>query len=93
MGLDLAAFLSVYASVMGGNITAASIGGKPKRQDGILGLVSGISTGLNLLGEPQGLSGTHNRFEADGSPTRGDLYKTYAPFFAHAIAKTNRLQW
>ncbi|PZC88200.1 Peroxidase-2 domain containing protein, partial [Pyrenophora tritici-repentis] len=79
MGLDLSAFLSVYASVMGGNITAASIGGKPKRQEGLLGLVGGLVTGLDLLGEPQGLSATHNRFEADCSPTRADLYKTGDP--------------
>jgi len=82
MGLDLAAFLSVYASLMGGNITAASIGGKPKSQDGLLGLVDGLTTGLNLLGEPQGLTAMHNRFEADCSPTRGDLYKTYVSFLA-----------
>lgn len=27
-----------------------------------------------LLGTPRGLSGTHNTFEVDGSPTRNDLY-------------------
>ncbi|KAL1624075.1 hypothetical protein SLS54_004004 [Diplodia seriata] len=29
---------------------------------------------LNLLTQPQGISGSHNKYETDGSPTRGDLY-------------------
>lgn len=28
-----------------------------------------------MLGEPQGLSGSHNKYEGDASPTRGDLYQ------------------
>jgi len=36
---------------------------------------SRVST-LGLLGQPQGLSGSHNKFEGDSSPTRGDLYLT-----------------
>jgi hypothetical protein len=72
MGLDLAAFLSVYSAVMAGDLTSFSIGGKPK-SSGLLGLTSS----LGLLGEPQGLSGSHNRFEHDGSPLRADLYSTY----------------
>jgi len=31
--------------------------------------------GLGLLGTPTGLSGSHNNYEGDTSPTRGDLYK------------------
>jgi hypothetical protein len=75
MGLDLSAFLSVYGSVMSGNITSVSIGGKPPQG----GLISGVNSllGDSLIGEPQGLSASHNRFEADASPTRADLYKTY----------------
>lgn len=72
MGLDLAAILSVYSGIMAGDITSFSIGGKPK--SGILG---GLTSSLGLLGEGQGLSGSHNRFEGDASPTRADLYKTY----------------
>jgi hypothetical protein len=72
MGLDLSAFLSVYAAIMAGDLTSFSIGGKPKS-----GLLGGLTSSLGLLGEPQGLSGSHNRFEHDGSPLRGDLYSTY----------------
>lgn len=72
MGVDLAAFLSVYSAVMSGDLVSASIGGKPKTG----GLLGGLNSLLGLLGEPQGLSASHNRFEADASPTRADLYKT-----------------
>jgi hypothetical protein len=68
MGIDLAAFLGVYASVMAGDITSCSIGGPPKD--------SGLLGGIGLVGKPQGLSNSHNRFEADASPTRADLYST-----------------
>jgi hypothetical protein len=71
MGLDLATFLSVYAGVMAGDVTSVSIGGRPKSS----GLLGGLTSSLGLLGEPQGLSASHNRFEADASPTRADLYK------------------
>jgi hypothetical protein len=73
MSLELSGLLSVYSAIMSGNITAVSIGGKPQNDVGLLG---GLTTGLGLLGEPEGLSASHNRFEADCSPTRGDLYKT-----------------
>lgn len=72
MGLDLAAFLSVYSGVMSGDILNFSIGGKPKSS-----LISGLTSSLGLLGEGQGLSNSHNRFECDASPTRTDLYSTY----------------
>ncbi|KAF3003438.1 hypothetical protein E8E13_001966 [Curvularia kusanoi] len=72
MGVDLSAFLSVYSGVMAGDVTSFSIGGKPKTG----GLLSGLTSSLGLLGEPQGLSASHNRFECDASPTRMDLYKT-----------------
>ena len=73
MGLDLSAFLAVYSAVMAGDLTSFSIGGKPKTG----GLLGGVVSSIGLLGEPQGLSASHNRFEVDGSPTRSDLYATY----------------
>ncbi|KAJ4384921.1 hypothetical protein N0V86_000525 [Didymella sp. IMI 355093] len=75
MGLDLAAILAVYSAVMAGDVTSCSIGGKPKSG----GLLGGLTSSLGLFGEPQGLSASHNRFEADASPTRGDLFKTGDP--------------
>lgn len=77
MGLDLSAFLSVYSAVMAGDLTSFSIGGKPKSSGLLGGLVGGVTSSLGLLGEAQGLSASHNRFEHDGSPLRGDLYSTY----------------
>ncbi|OSS52535.1 hypothetical protein B5807_03023 [Epicoccum nigrum] len=72
MSLDLSAFLSTYAALVAGDLTTVSIGGKPKSN----GLLVGLTSSLGLLGEPMGLSRSHNRFEVDGSPTRGDLYTT-----------------
>ncbi|CAJ2508769.1 Uu.00g137950.m01.CDS01 [Anthostomella pinea] len=48
MGLDLATFLAVYGAVFDGDLLSYSIGGQ----------VSTLLSGL--LGEPQGLSGSHN---------------------------------
>lgn len=73
MGLDLSAFLAVYSAVMAGDLTSFSIGGKPKSS----GLVGGLLGSTGLLGEPQGLSASHNRFEHDASPLRADLYPKY----------------
>jgi hypothetical protein len=73
MGIDLSTFLSVYSGIVAGDVTSVSIGGKPKNG----GLLGGVGSSLGLLGEPQGLDASHNRFEADVSPTRADLYKTY----------------
>jgi hypothetical protein len=61
---------------MSGDGVTASIGGKPK-SGGLLGL-GGLGSSLGLIGEPQGLSASYNRFEADASPTRADLYVSYA---------------
>lgn len=70
MGLDLGQFLAVYGTVFDGNSLSLdprySIGG-PTALEAILG-------GSGLLGTPPGLSGSHNNYEADTSPTRGDLY-------------------
>ena len=59
MGTDLAAFLAVFGAVEDGNLVSWSIGGPP----GALGL------GGN------GLTGSHNKYESDVSPTRPDLYE------------------
>lgn len=67
MGVDLATILAVYGAVMDGDLTKWSIGGPDSRVGG------GV---LGLLGTPQGISGSHNKYEGDNSPTRGDLYTT-----------------
>ena len=73
MSLDLGGFLAVYGTVFNGNPLSTnpgySIGGPSRYSQNILG-------GAGLLGTPSGLSGTHNKYESDVSPTRGDLYVT-----------------
>jgi hypothetical protein len=59
---------------MDGDLTKWSIGGPPPQS-----LLSGIGSGIGLLGTPQGLSGSHNKYEGDASPTRPDLYVAYVP--------------
>jgi hypothetical protein len=66
MGLDLATFLSTYGAVMDGDLTSWSIGGPPP---------GGLLSGLGLLSAPRGISYSHNKYESDVSPTRGDLYQ------------------
>ncbi|KAI0523800.1 hypothetical protein F5B22DRAFT_659546 [Xylaria bambusicola] len=65
MGVDVATFLATYGAIFDGDLTSFSIGGPPP---------SLLDLG-NLLGEPQGLSGSHNKFEGDASPIYGDLYQ------------------
>jgi hypothetical protein len=67
MGLDLAGFLAVYGAVFDGDLTSWSIGGPPS--------ASLLSVTAGLLGTPQGISGSHNKYESDASPTRPDLYE------------------
>ncbi|KUJ15136.1 Cloroperoxidase [Mollisia scopiformis] len=75
MSLDLGLFLSVYGTVMDGNPLSLtpgwSIGGPPTdaSEQNLLGNL------LGLLGTPDGISGSHNKYETDTSPTRGDLYQ------------------
>lgn len=64
MGLDLGLFLSTYGALVDGDLTSWSIGGPTS-------LISSIAG----LGTPQGISGSHNKYESDSSPTRGDLYQ------------------
>ncbi|TGO56477.1 hypothetical protein BCON_0077g00310 [Botryotinia convoluta] len=72
MGADLAIFLTVYGLVMDGNPLSLnpgwSIGASPTQGQNILDNLFG------LLGAPQGLIGSHNKYEGDTSPTRGDLF-------------------
>ncbi|KAI0970363.1 hypothetical protein F4678DRAFT_480584 [Xylaria arbuscula] len=65
MGADLATLLTIYGAIFDGDLTSYSIGGPAPS---LLGLGS-------LLGEPQGLSGSHNKYEGDASPVHGDLYQ------------------
>jgi hypothetical protein len=65
MSGDLSAFLSIVGGVFDGDILSWSIGGPAK---------AGLLSLGGLLGTPQGISGSHNKYECDASPTRGDLY-------------------
>jgi hypothetical protein len=65
MGKDLGGFLAIYGAIFDGDLTQWSIGGPTPYVPGLVG----------LLGTPQGISGSHNKYEADVSPTRGDLYE------------------
>lgn len=71
LGEDIATFLSVYGAIFDGNIISLdpgySIEGPSPASQNILG-------GLGILGTPQGLSGSHNKYESDASACRGDLY-------------------
>lgn len=68
MALDPGGFLGVYGAAFDGNLLGYSIGG-PTSLNQLL-----INNILGLAGAPQGLSGSHNKYEADTSPIRGDLY-------------------
>ncbi len=70
MGYDFGTFLAAYGIVFDGDLVslAFSIGGA----------ASSLHTGL--FGTPPGLSGSHNNYEADTSPTRGDYYVVSVTF-------------
>jgi hypothetical protein len=66
MGPDLALFLSVLGAVIdSGDLTSWSMGGTPPPGVGPAAAQNG-----------HGLSGSHNKYENDISPTRPDLYET-----------------
>lgn len=65
MGKDLGGFLAVYGALIDGDLTQWSIGGP----------TAYVPATLGLLGTPQGISGSHNKYESDVSPTRPDLYE------------------
>lgn len=67
MGYDLGGFLSFYGAIADGDGTQWSIGGPTPQVGSLFGLIGG--------GVPQGISGSHNKYEGDVSPTRGDLYE------------------
>lgn len=65
MSVDLSGFLTVLGASIDGDGLQWSIGGPNKALPGL----------PPLIGTPQGISGSHNKYEADVSPGRGDLYK------------------
>ncbi|KAF2767076.1 Cloroperoxidase [Teratosphaeria nubilosa] len=68
MGTDLATFLSVLGATVDGSGTAWSIGGTPD---------ASVADPLGApLGAGNGISGSHNKYESDASPTRPDLYES-----------------
>ena len=75
MGKDLGTFLALYGTAFDGSpfsqTPGFSIGGSTTASQSILG-------GRGLQTTPAGLTGSHNKYEADASATRGDLYFTYA---------------
>ncbi|KAJ3921573.1 hypothetical protein F5877DRAFT_64818 [Lentinula edodes] len=60
MGRDLALSLAVYSTVMDGDITFLSFS---------------IGEGDKPILSQNGLTGSHNNFEADASPIKGDLFQ------------------
>ncbi|CAG8374246.1 unnamed protein product [Penicillium salamii] len=74
MGVDLATILAIMGTVWTGDPLSLdprfSIGG---RDTGVNNLLNNLG---GLLGEPQGLIGSHNFIESDSSNTRDDLYVT-----------------
>nr|ADN06227.1 oxidase-like protein [Passalora arachidicola] len=64
---EFGGFLTILGSAMGGDGLGFSIGGPPP---------ASLLPATGLVGRPQGMSNTHNRFESDQSITRDDLYQT-----------------
>lgn len=81
MGADLAGFLTVLGGVLDGDGLGWSIGGPAPSLASTLG---------GLLGQPQGISGSHNKYETDVSPGRGDLYK-YGDDFSLQMSQYQQL--
>lgn len=53
MGKDLGGFLALYGALIDGDVGSWSIGGPSTATPKVLG----------LLGSPQGISGSHNKYE------------------------------
>ncbi|QRV75403.1 peroxidase family 2 domain protein [Ceratobasidium sp. AG-Ba] len=70
MSLDLATALSVYSN----RATEAVFNGNPLKLDWSIGGSPGGLVLPPLLSAPQGLSGSHNKYEGDASATRADAY-------------------
>lgn len=79
MGRDLGGFLGVYGAIFDGNLESYSIGFSSREMP----VVSG------LLGTPQGLGGSHNKYENDASPIRGDLFK-YGNSYKNQVSLFNQ---
>lgn len=80
MGTDIATFLAIYGSIIDGNGLSWSIGMFVVEMMGwkLIFASGGPSSALpsvGLLSQPQGISGSHNKYESDASPTRPDLYQ------------------
>jgi len=74
MGIDLATILTVMGTVWTGDPLSLSPGFS---LDGYSDQVTNLLGNLfGLLGEPRGISRSHNWLEADASLTRDDLYVT-----------------
>ncbi|KAK2804841.1 hypothetical protein FQN51_001483 [Onygenales sp. PD_10] len=88
MGLDLGTILGVLGTVWVGNpislLPGFSIGGPTNQSHNILNDL------LGLIGEPQGLMGSHNLIESDSSNTRDDLYNTGN---AHTLRMDKFMAW
>lgn len=79
MGPILAVFLAVLGAGLDGDGTSWSIGGTPG---------PGIGGPLSRFGN--GISGSHNKYDTDASPTRGDLYQ-YGNNFKLVLSQWNEL--
>jgi hypothetical protein len=55
-------------AIFDGNLEGYSIGGRTSN------VALPLNNLLGLTGAPQGLSGSHNKYESDASPTRGDIH-------------------
>ncbi|KAL5335777.1 Chloroperoxidase [Aspergillus crustosus] len=74
MGVNLALVLAIMGTVWTGNPLSLDPGFSIAGRD--TGVNNILSNALDLLGEPQGLNGSHNFIESDSSNTRDDLYVT-----------------
>ncbi|CAE6424661.1 unnamed protein product [Rhizoctonia solani] len=70
MGIDLGTVLSVYSRI----VNAAVYDGNPLTLQWSIGGSPGGLVLPPLLSAPQGLSGSHNKYEGDASATRADAY-------------------
>jgi len=66
MGTDLGGFLSAYSVLQDGD---------PLTLKWSIGGIADLGGILPLQGSGTGLSGSHNKYETDSSPMRGDLYQ------------------
>ena len=66
MGLDLGGFLSAYSVLQDGD---------PLTLKWSIGGIADLGGILPIQGSGTGLTGSHNKYETDSSPMRGDLYQ------------------